>query len=149
MASRGSHGRRHFLTLMKDGKLRGCIGSLQAARSLRDDIRENALAAAFRDPRFPALSAEEWPYCSLEVSWLSTPKTIRFADEADLLAQVRAGEDGIILEHAEMMLLRRSGTGCRTRSVLRNSSARIHRGRTGPLQVRRYRVAKWKEGSLH
>jgi len=87
-----------FVTLTKDGQLRGCIGSLAAARPLGEDVAANALAAAFGDPRFPKLSPDEWPRCELEVSLLSAPKTIRFADEADLLAQVCAGKDGIIVE---------------------------------------------------
>jgi MEMO1 family protein len=87
-----------FVTLTKDDELRGCIGSLQAARPLGEDVALNALAAAFRDPRFPAMTAAEWPQCRVEVSLLSTPKPLRFADEADLLAQVVAGEDGLILE---------------------------------------------------
>ena len=68
------------------------------AAARRRTWRENALAAAFRDPRFPALSAAEWPQCRVEVSLLSTPKPLAFADEADLLRQIRAGEDGLILE---------------------------------------------------
>ncbi len=61
-------------------------------------MAQNALGAAFRDPRFPAMTAAEWPQCRVEVSLLSTPKPLRFADEADLLAQIEAGEDGLILE---------------------------------------------------
>jgi MEMO1 family protein len=87
-----------FITLTRDGELRGCIGSLQAARPLGDDVAENALGAAFRDPRFPPVSAAEWPGIKVEVSLLSTPKPMRFADESDLLAQIRQGEDGLILE---------------------------------------------------
>jgi AmmeMemoRadiSam system protein A len=87
-----------FVTLLKNGELRGCIGSLQAAKPLGEDVAENALGAAFRDPRFPALSAEEWPQCRVEVSLLGTPRRLCFADEADLLRQIRPGEDGLILE---------------------------------------------------
>jgi len=87
-----------FVTLLKNGELRGCIGSLEATRPLAQDVAENALAAAFRDPRFPELRATEWPQCQVEVSFLSTPMAIRFTDEADLLRQIRAGEDGLILE---------------------------------------------------
>jgi AmmeMemoRadiSam system protein B/AmmeMemoRadiSam system protein A len=87
-----------FVTLLKNGELRGCIGSLEATRPLAQDVAENALAAALRDPRFPELSAAEWPQCEVEVSFLSTPKPIRFTDEADLLRQIHAGEDGVILE---------------------------------------------------
>jgi AmmeMemoRadiSam system protein B/AmmeMemoRadiSam system protein A len=87
-----------FVTLLKDGELRGCIGSLEATRPLAQDVAENALAAAFRDPRFPELSAAEWLQCQVEVSLLSTPTSVRFTDEADLMRQIRAGEDGLILE---------------------------------------------------
>jgi AmmeMemoRadiSam system protein B/AmmeMemoRadiSam system protein A len=87
-----------FVTLTKEGQLRGCIGSLEAARPLAIDVTENALGAAFRDPRFPRLTAEEWPGCEVEVSLLSAPKRLEFADEADLIAQLEPGADGIILE---------------------------------------------------
>ena len=87
-----------FVTILKDGALRGCIGSLEATRPLARDVAENALAAAFRDPRFPALTAEEWPRCVLEVSLLSAPQRLRFTGEEDLLRQIRAGEDGVIVE---------------------------------------------------
>src|SRR5438309_1934595 len=88
-----------FVTLTRDGVLRGCIGSLQAQRPLGTDVAENATAAAFRDPRFPAMTTAEWPGVRVEVSLLSAAKPIRFADEEDLLAQLKPGEDGVILEH--------------------------------------------------
>lgn len=47
-----------FVTLKKDGKLRGCIGSLQAHQPLAKDLSENAYKAAFKDPRFPPLARE-------------------------------------------------------------------------------------------
>jgi AmmeMemoRadiSam system protein B/AmmeMemoRadiSam system protein A len=87
-----------FVTLTKDGQLRGCIGSLEATRPLGMDVAENALSAAFRDPRFPRLAADEWPRCQVEVSMLSAPKRMEFADEADLLALLEPGIDGVILE---------------------------------------------------
>lgn len=87
-----------FVTLIIDGKLRGCIGSLSATRPLGQDVAANARAAAFEDPRFPKLARAEFPRCAIEVSLLSAPKPIHFADEEDLLAQIRAGEDGLILE---------------------------------------------------
>ena len=87
-----------FVTLTKEGRLRGCIGSLEAARPLGEDVAQNALGAAFRDPRFAPLAAPEWPQCRVEVSLLSAPKPIRFAGEADLLEQIVPREDGLILE---------------------------------------------------
>lgn len=87
-----------FVTLTLDGRLRGCIGSLSATRPLGDDVADNARRAAFQDPRFTALTKDEWPRCKVEVSLLSAPKLLRFADEADLLRQLCRGEDGLILE---------------------------------------------------
>lgn len=85
-----------FVTLTLDGALRGCIGSLEAWRSLRDDVSDNARNAAFRDPRFPALTADEWPKIRIEVSLLTSPQTISFSNQADALAQLRPDIDGVI-----------------------------------------------------
>ena len=46
-----------FVTLTQNGQLRGCIGSLEAWRPLAEDVCENAVNAAFRDPRFAPLDA--------------------------------------------------------------------------------------------
>jgi AmmeMemoRadiSam system protein A len=88
-----------FVTLMKEGELRGCIGTLSPVRTLRADVAANAVAAAFRDPRFPPLAAFEFTATTVEVSMLSASEPIAFADEAHLLAQLRPGVDGVILEH--------------------------------------------------
>lgn len=87
-----------FVTLNEYGELRGCIGSLEAHRSLDRDVRANAVAAAFRDPRFEPLRAEEWPEVQVEVSLLSAATPIGFVDEADALRQLRPGIDGVIFE---------------------------------------------------
>ena len=87
-----------FVTVICAGQLRGCIGSLEAVRPLGVDVAENARGAAFRDPRFAPLTRDEWPRVSVEVSLLSAARAIRFTDEDHLLAQIRAGEDGLILE---------------------------------------------------
>ena len=87
-----------FVTLTKGGALRGCIGSLSAGRALGEDVAANGINAAFRDPRFPAVTAAEWPQVQVEVSLLSTPRPLRFADEAELLDAIVPGEDGLILE---------------------------------------------------
>jgi AmmeMemoRadiSam system protein A len=88
-----------FVTLMHQGRLRGCIGSLEAHRSLLDDIQANALAAAFRDPRFPPLTAEEFADTQVEVSLLSDRQPLTFSSEADALSQLRPGIDGVLLEY--------------------------------------------------
>jgi AmmeMemoRadiSam system protein A len=87
-----------FVTLLCAEELRGCIGSLNARRALSVDVRENALAAAFRDPRFPPLSATEFPSLSIEVSLLSEPTAAFFATEAELLSRLVPGVDGVALE---------------------------------------------------
>lgn len=85
-----------FVTLTEAGKLRGCIGSLQAQRPLWEDVFHNARAAAFADPRFPPLEARELPHVRIEVSLLGTPQELHFSDEADALRQLRPGLDGVI-----------------------------------------------------
>ena len=60
-------------------------------------MRKNAVAAALRDPRFPPLQAAELDGVELEVTLLSPPEPMRFVDEADALAQLRPGEDGLLL----------------------------------------------------
>jgi hypothetical protein len=87
-----------FVTLKKNGDLRGCIGSLAAWRPLAEDIADNAEKAAFHDPRFPPLTLEEWAGLDLSVSILTPSEPMTFNDEADLLAQLRPGIDGLIIE---------------------------------------------------
>jgi uncharacterized protein len=60
-----------FVTLHKDGQLRGCIGYIEPCASLRDTIRDMAVAAAFSDPRFPKLEASEFEGMDVEISILS------------------------------------------------------------------------------
>lgn len=89
-----------FVTLKKKGRLRGCIGSPEAHRPLIADVAENGFAAAFRDPRFPALAAGELADVAVSVSVLSPQVAMAVADEADLLAQLRPGVDGLIIQDA-------------------------------------------------
>ncbi len=88
-----------FVTLTHQGQLRGCIGSLQAHRAVGADVQANAVAAALRDPRFAPLRADELAGIEIEVSLLSAPEPMSFSNEADALAQLRPGVDGLILEH--------------------------------------------------
>lgn len=88
-----------FVTLAQAGELRGCIGSLQAHQPLLADIKSNAVSAALRDPRFAPLSAEELDITTVEISLLSAAQAMPVRDEADALAQLRPGVDGIIFEY--------------------------------------------------
>jgi AmmeMemoRadiSam system protein B/AmmeMemoRadiSam system protein A len=140
-----------FVTLTRNGALRGCIGSLEAARPLGIDAAQNALGAAFRDPRFQPLTADEWPQCRVELSLLSAPKPIRFADEADLLEQIRPGEDGLILEseRRRATFLPQVWESVPDKRVfpaeLVKKAGLPADTRLARCKFSRYRVAKWKE----
>lgn len=87
-----------FITLKREGRLRGCIGTLRAHRTLLDDVKANAVAAAFRDPRFKPLTPDEYTGLSVEISVLSELEQLRFADEPDALRQLRVGVDGVVFQ---------------------------------------------------
>jgi len=87
-----------FVTLNKNGALRGCIGTLQPYQPLVNDVAEHARAAAFSDPRFPPLGVEELSDIVISVSVLGKPGVINFYDEEDLISQLRPLEDGLIFE---------------------------------------------------
>lgn len=87
-----------FVTLHLGGKLRGCIGNLQASRSLVDDVNHNAFAAAFRDPRFPPLQHAELDDLAISISVLTPAKPMSFVSELDLIQQLEPGVDGLILK---------------------------------------------------
>jgi len=97
--------RATFVTLEINHQLRGCIGMLEAVRPLAEDIAENAYAAAFKDPRFPPLEADELDNLDIHLSILTPAEPVTFSSEQDLLAQLRPGIDGLILEEG-----RRRGT---------------------------------------
>ncbi|MGE0384607.1 MAG: AmmeMemoRadiSam system protein A [Gammaproteobacteria bacterium] len=90
--------RASFVTIEIESQLRGCIGTLEAHRPLAVDVAHNAHAAGFRDPRFAPLSAPEFERIELHISVLTPPEPLPVADEADLLASLRRGIDGLILE---------------------------------------------------
>lgn len=90
--------RASFVTLKIADELRGCIGTLEAIRPLIDDVNENAFAAAFRDPRFPPLAEQESAGLQISISVLSSSEPMTFSSEQDLVAQLRPGIDGLILE---------------------------------------------------
>lgn len=88
-----------FVTLTRAGELRGCIGSLEARRPLGEDVRENAAAAAFRDPRFAPLTRAEFDGIRVEVSVLSPSTPIVAASETEALASLRPHIDGVVFEY--------------------------------------------------
>ena len=142
-----------FVTLHEAGELRGCIGSIAPARPLGVDVRHNAIAAAFRDPRFPPLSVAEFDAIEIEVSLLSAAEPMDVVDEADLRARLRPGLDGLILEcgrHRATFLPQVWETLPKARDFLSalKRKAGLPRDFWSPeMRVSRYGVTKWAEST--
>ncbi len=85
-----------FVTLESHNRLRGCIGSLYPNQSLHEDLRNNAVQAAFHDPRFPPLCADE--PIRIKLSILSPLEALSINGEDDLLQQLRPEEDGLLIQ---------------------------------------------------
>lgn len=92
--------RATFVTLNQEGALRGCVGSAVAWRVLVADVAENAAAAAVEDPRFAPLAVDQIETIKISLSLLSTSVRIHARDEAELLAQLEPGRDGLILHES-------------------------------------------------
>ncbi|MBN1686084.1 MAG: AmmeMemoRadiSam system protein A [Spirochaetales bacterium] len=73
-----------FVTLHKNGNLRGCIGTLEATMPLLEAVKDYAISSAFRDPRFPQLTLEEYPDLRVEISVLSPLEKVRSIDEIEV-----------------------------------------------------------------
>ena len=90
--------RATFVTLTKGGQLRGCIGSIIPHRPLITDLAHNAYSAAFSDPRFKNVTADELPQMEYSISLLSPMVEMKFKDEADLLNQLTPHIDGLLIK---------------------------------------------------
>ncbi|MBU1225125.1 MAG: AmmeMemoRadiSam system protein B [Gammaproteobacteria bacterium] len=144
-----------FVTLTRHGELRGCIGTLEAHRPLGLDVRENAVAAAFRDPRFMPLSYAEFDAIWVEVSVLSPAQALAVDDEAAALAALRPNVDGVVFEYGQY----RSTFLPQVWEQLPDPAgflAHLKRKAGLPMdfwaegvRLSRYTVSKWKEGSPH
>jgi AmmeMemoRadiSam system protein A len=86
-----------FITLTVRGDLRGCIGSLEPRQSLAQDVREHAIAAALKDPRFPPVREEELSGIEIEVSRLTRPIPLEYKDADDLLSKLCPHVDGVVV----------------------------------------------------
>jgi AmmeMemoRadiSam system protein A len=86
-----------FITIHKGKELRGCIGSLEAHRSLLMDVIHNAVACAFADPRFYPLSKDELEDITISISVLSKPEPFQNTGPQDLLDKLVPGKHGLIL----------------------------------------------------
>ncbi len=86
-----------FVTLHKNGQLRGCIGFPEPVLPLYDAIRNGAESAAFKDPRFPPVEKGEMGEINLEVSVLTKPERIDVRNPEDYLKHIEVGKDGLIV----------------------------------------------------
>lgn len=86
-----------FVTLTKEGQLRGCIGALEPYQSLIEDVREHAIAAATQDYRFPPVKPDELASIHIEISRLTKPKPLYYDDPKELPLLLKSGVDGVVL----------------------------------------------------
>jgi len=89
-----------FVSLHEEGELRGCIGYIEPIKTIYEGVKENALRAAFKDPRFLPLTEEELGKVKIEISLLSKPKKIKFSSPQELLERLKPGE-GVILKKGD------------------------------------------------
>jgi AmmeMemoRadiSam system protein A len=144
-----------FVTLRKSGRLRGCVGSIDASRSLLEDIKRNAVGAALHDSRFARLRDHELAATVIEVSLLTPPQALApVASEAELIAQLVPHVDGVVIE----LDLKRATFLPQVWESLpepREFLAELKLKAELPpgfwsreLRVSRYRVQKWSEEDL-
>ena len=140
-----------FVTLTRLGELRGCIGSVEAYRSVDQDVRENARAAAFRGPRFAPLRPGELAATRVEVSLLTPAEPIRFATEEDAVRQLRPGIDGVILESGRHrgtflpQMWERLSDPWQFMTQLKRKAGLAEDFWSKDLRLYRYEVQKWSE----
>ncbi len=86
-----------FVTLKKQGALRGCIGSLVPTGTVVESVRQNAVKAAFNDSRFQPLSRDEFDDIHIDISILTPAKALSYKDGDDLISKLRPGIDGVTI----------------------------------------------------
>jgi AmmeMemoRadiSam system protein B/AmmeMemoRadiSam system protein A len=87
-----------FVTLTIYKQLRGCIGNLDARDSILGGVKRNAVNAAFHDPRFSPLKADELDRVDIEISILTEPRSLEYRDGNELISKLRVHVDGVILQ---------------------------------------------------
>jgi len=140
-----------FVTLTQGGQLRGCIGTLEARRTLLADVKSNAVAAALQDTRFSALTVTELDQTDIEVSLLSAMQPIRFDTEAQALAQLQPGIDGVLLEFGRYRSTFLPQVWAQLPSATEFIAHLKYKAGLPPdfwaegMRLQRYTVRKWKE----
>jgi AmmeMemoRadiSam system protein A len=143
-----------FVTLTQHGELRGCIGTLEAHRSLLADVKANAQAAAFHDPRFSPLTQTELDSTEIEVSLLSAMQPIQFSSETHALAQLRPGTDGVVFEYGNYrstflpQVWEQLPDPTEFMTHLKHKAGLNSKFWHDNVKLYRYTVSKWREAEL-
>ena len=90
-----------FVTLTKDGLLRGCIGSLEPYQSLVEDVWEHVVAAATQDFRFPPVKSDELEMIKIEISRLTKLQPLIYKNSNELQSKLRPGIDGVVIKDGD------------------------------------------------
>lgn len=144
-----------FVTLTQNGELRGCIGTLEARRTLLQDIKANAQAAAFQDPRFAPLAARELEFTEVEVSLLSAMQPLQFASEDDVLEELQPGIQGVVFEYGRYRSTFLPQVWEQLPQVGEFMAHLKYKAGLSPdfwadeVRISTYTVAKWKESDFH
>ena len=142
-----------FVSLTRQGALRGCIGTLEAHRPLGLDVRENAMAAAFHDPRFMPLTLAEFEEIRVEVSLLSPSEPLLVVSEEEALVSLRPGIDGVVFvygHHRSTFLPQvweQLPEPAEFLAQLKRKAGLAADFWADQVRLSRYTVIKWKEGS--
>lgn len=91
-----------YVTLKKNAKLRGCLGSIKASHPLIEDVVLNTVAAAFKDTRFTPVTVDELEYIAIELSVLDPIKQMNFAAESDLLQYLARTKCGLYIKDEQL-----------------------------------------------
>ncbi|TCV90711.1 AmmeMemoRadiSam system protein A [Sulfurirhabdus autotrophica] len=143
-----------FVTLTQEGQLRGCIGTLEAHRALLEDVKANAKAAAFQDPRFSPLTSAEFSYTEIEVSLLSPMQALSFSSEQEALAQLQPEVDGVVFEFGRYRSTFLPQVWEQLPATTDFMAHLKHKAGLRPdfwaeeVKLYRYTVSKWKERDL-
>lgn len=86
-----------FVTLNKNGELRGCIGSVVSNKAIAKDLADNTFAAALNDNRFSPVLPEELKDITVSISLLTNFEEITFNSYEDLLSKIKPNIDGILI----------------------------------------------------
>ena len=86
-----------FVTLTKQGQLRGCIGHITPQEALSKAVTDNAQSAALHDGRFQPVQPAELDQLEIEISVLTVPEPLSFSSPEDLLNKLQPHRDGVVL----------------------------------------------------